>query len=131
MPGSSYMNLMMRMNPQLMAATYGGMFPTIPQPFPAPPQVQQGAGPGTSGKSKRKKKGANQVALPTEADCPGTFSMLLCSVIVGRTAPGSVSLRRPPDGFDSVYGAGAHGTKNYAVFDNSQAYPSYLVHFDV
>ena len=126
MPGSSYMNHMMGMNAQWMAA-YGGVFPT----FPAPPQVQQGAGPGTSGKSKRKKKGANQVTPPTEADCPGSFSMLLCSVIVGRTAPGSVSLRRPPDGFDSVYGAGAHGTKNYAVFDNSQAYPSYLVHFNI
>ena len=127
MPGSYMTQMMSRMNPQLMAA-YGGLYQT----FPAPPQVQQGAGPGASGKSKRKKKGANQaVAPPTEADCPGSFSMLLCSVVVGRSAPGGVSLRRPPDGFDSVYGAGAQGTKNYAVFDNSQAYPSYLVHFNM
>ena len=65
----------------------------------------------------------------TVEDWPGTFSMLLCNVVVGRCTAGGAGMRKPPAGFDSVFGQGASGTKNYAVFDNAQAYPTYLVHF--
>ena len=32
----------------------------------------------------------------------GNLGMLLCRVALGRVAPGTVGLRRPPDGADSV-----------------------------
>ena len=115
---------------------YGGRYPTIPPPVvPASSSLNPTAlavGPATaSGKANARKKGSMQTASASEADRPGSFSMLLCNVVVGRSAPGTVSYRRPPDGFDSVWGPGAHGTKNYAVFDNAQAYPAYLVHFNM
>lgn len=65
-------------------------------------------------------------------------AMLVCRVSLGRLALGGSGLRRPPQGFDAVSGPG--GTKFpqalhpsmqaiFAVYDNSQAYPEYIVHF--
>lgn len=61
-------------------------------------------------------------------------AMLLCRVVLGRVyQSGSVTtLRKPPNGYDSigtsaqVVGSGAASI--YAVFDNAQAIPEYIVH---
>ncbi|GAX74128.1 hypothetical protein CEUSTIGMA_g1577.t1 [Chlamydomonas eustigma] len=58
------------------------------------------------------------------------YAMLLCNVVIGISTPGNSMMRKPPEGYDSVYGsANLNDTRNYAVFDNFQAYPAYLVHF--
>eukprot|EP00803_Ostreobium_quekettii_P010434 evm.model.scf_4.3 EVM.evm.TU.scf_4.3 scf_4:99448-108868(-) len=55
-------------------------------------------------------------------------AMLLCRVALGRSARGQLGLRKPPEGFDSVTDA----TRNhsmYAIFDNAQAYPEYVIYY--
>ncbi len=80
---------------------------------------------------------------------PGCGAMMLCRVTLGRLAQGNSGLRKPPDGSDAVVSAaiggprggggggpakdlwdvGAVGEQNiFAVFDNAQAYPEYIVH---
>lgn len=82
---------------------------------------------------------------------PGCGAMMLCRVALGRLAPGNSGLRKPPDGADAVFsgawggrgaagGGGGGGAKDlwdvgavgeqniFAVFDNAQAYPEYIVH---
>jgi len=74
------------------------------------------------------------VSGPGEAP---VVAMLLCRVALGRSAPGRVGLRRPPEGADSVAETTApkpHGQRlreptMHAIFDNAQAYPEYLVYY--
>lgn len=62
-------------------------------------------------------------------------AMLVCRVSLGRLAIGGHSLRLPPKGFDAVTIAGGEVFPQalvaaiFAVFDNSQGYPEYIVHF--
>jgi len=64
----------------------------------------------------------------------GNTAMLICKVILGSVGAGQNGLRRPPPKHysspnvlhDSVSGGGM-----YVVFDNYQAYPMYLVEFNV
>jgi len=63
----------------------------------------------------------------------GNMAMLICKVIVGSVGTGHSGLRRPPPKYfsseilhDSVSGGGM-----YVIFDNYQAYPMYLVEFNV
>ena len=56
--------------------------------------------------------------------------MLLCRVALGKIAEGSPDLRRPPPGFDSVCRKlDLHRNDIFAVFDNSQSYPEYIIHY--
>lgn len=96
----------------------GGPASSTSQPYPA-----AATAPGPAPRPRQR-----IVASPTP-----TFkghSMLLCQVALGRTTAGSAGLRRPPPGHDAVHGhSGYPNAMNYAIFDNSQAYPSFLVHF--
>lgn len=56
----------------------------------------------------------------------GTRAMFLCRVVLGRIGMGSSGLRKPPEGKDSVSSGSQH---IFAVFDNAQAYPEYLVSY--
>jgi len=64
----------------------------------------------------------------------GNMAMLICKVILGSVGTGQNGLRRPPPKHystpnvlhDSVSGGGM-----YVVFDNIQAYPMYLVEFNI
>ena len=61
---------------------------------------------------------------------PEGYAMLLCRVALGKVTQGSRELRRPPPGFDSVSNnAQRPQDKIYAVFDNNQSYPEYILHF--
>ena len=74
-------------------------------------------------------------------DVPDVLRMMLCRVAVGRSGLGSSGLRRPPDDpqfggrFDSVCTNPARQSElkavgtNFAVFENSQAYPEYVVSY--
>jgi hypothetical protein len=60
--------------------------------------------------------------------------LLVCRVFLGKSVAGHSGLRRPPylpgtnDLADSVHGH-IGTSKIYAVFDNNQSYPEYIVHF--
>lgn len=63
-------------------------------------------------------------------------AMMLCWVLLGRIyISGAIAkLRRPPDGFDlvgiSLTLSGSGSASIYAVFDNNQAIPEYIVHLE-
>ncbi len=134
------------------AAGYGGMAPVAGSFFawqsgPAAPPA-----PIASSSKFRKAAAAAVAAGSSAADhvWKAPLAMLLCNVTLGVTSPGSLrdrflsltrsdqfahfpgapGMRLPPPGSDSVSGAsGIHSSTNYALFDNTQAYPAYLVHF--
>ena len=57
-------------------------------------------------------------------------AMLLCRVALGKVCKGNSSLLRPPPGYDSVCrDRDLRHNDVYAVFDNNQSYPEYIVHF--
>lgn len=62
-------------------------------------------------------------------------SMLVCRVSLGRLGIGTPGLRLPPKGADAVTCTGGTVFPQalvgaiFAVFDNAQAYPEYVVHF--
>lgn len=53
--------------------------------------------------------------------------MLLCRVMLGKTVKGSTGLTEPPKGANSVSGY----SNTYAVFNNFQAYPEYIIYFEL
>ncbi len=65
----------------------------------------------------------------------GCKATLLCRVTLGRLTAGRVGLRRPPFGADAVQQMNKPNLLPFAkddifaVFDNSQAYPEYVIHF--
>lgn len=61
---------------------------------------------------------------------PGGHAMLLCRVALGKVTKGSSGLRRAPPGFDSVTRVTSERDEIFAVFDNAQSYPEYLVHYE-
>ena len=66
--------------------------------------------------------------------CPAFLAdgqaMLLCRVALGKVAQGSSDLRRAPAGFDSVCRTlDSRRNDIYAVFDNKQSYPEWIVHY--
>ena len=69
---------------------------------------------------------------------PDEQAVLLCHVLLGKVNDkvivGSKSLSQPPTGFDSVRRCGRGGCepKNpiFALFDNAQSYPAYIIHYD-
>ena len=57
-------------------------------------------------------------------------AMLLCRVALGKVGLGNSRLRRPPPGFDSVCrNLDLQHNDIFAVFDNNQSYPEYIVHY--
>ena len=65
---------------------------------------------------------------------PNTKAMFLCRVALGRLAVGHPGMRLPPKGSDAVScngGASINklGQSIFAVFDNAQAYPEFVIHF--
>ena len=67
-----------------------------------------------------------------------TKAMFLCRVALGRLAVGQPGMRLPPKGSDAVTNSQIHGNITqtlrssqtiFAVFDNAQAYPEYVIHF--
>lgn len=58
------------------------------------------------------------------------LAMLLCRVALGKVTAGSPTLRRAPPGFDSVRSQTTQELDEvYAVFDNNQSYPEYIIHY--
>lgn len=83
----------------------------------------------TQSKAKQAKRNPSKPHFTSD-----TKAMFLCRVALGRLAVGSPGLRLPPKGSDAVTNASGRGmfSQNlsvYAVFDNSQAYPEYVIHF--
>ena len=69
-----------------------------------------------------------QSGLP--AFLPDGFAMLLCRVALGKLTAGEPGLRRSPPGFDSVCSRmDLKRNDIFAVYDNSQSYPEYIVHY--
>ena len=74
-----------------------------------------------------------QQSAKGQTSCPAFLAdgkaMLLCRVALGKAGKGNSSLLRPPPGFDSVYG-GMFVLRSdvFAVFDNNQSYPEYIIH---
>ncbi|KAK9855141.1 hypothetical protein WJX84_001873 [Apatococcus fuscideae] len=61
---------------------------------------------------------------------PKGFAMLLCRVALGKTTIGQQGLRRSPPSFDSVCRDMDRKRNDiFAVFDNNQSYPEYVVHY--
>ena len=60
--------------------------------------------------------------------------MILARANLGRQVEGNSQTRRPPDGFHSCMLRGVAGQRGggdiYAVYDNDQAYPEYVVFYD-
>ena len=80
--------------------------------------------------SRQHLQGENEQVL-CPAFLPDARAMLLCRVALGKIAQGSQQLRRPPAGFDSVTNSHPdHPNAIFAVFDNNQSYPEYIVHFE-
>lgn len=52
------------------------------------------------------------------------LTILLCDVALGNSAAGLPGMRRPPSGHQSTGGGGI-----WAVYDNSQSYPAYCIHY--
>ena len=76
---------------------------------------------------------AASVGARTDNNETGRYAMLLCRVALGRIGKGSSSLRKPPHGCDAVSNSGnqvASESDMFAVFDNSQAYPEWIVYYD-
>ena len=64
------------------------------------------------------------------AFAPDGHAMLMCRVALGKVAKGKSSLRQPPSGFYSVCRSlDERHNDIYAVFDNSQSYPEWIVHY--
>ena len=120
---SAYGAAMMQMQ-QRMSGMYPGMAAAAMQ-MPGGMYPGAAALPPTRGPaSKKQKRGGTLSAAATTTDdhaCVGDYAMLLCRVVVGRSVAGQVSMRKPPDGHESVHGpASMHGATNYAIFDNAQ-----------
>jgi len=58
------------------------------------------------------------------------YKMLYCRVLLGVSGPGQGGLRRPPNkpGTNEIYDS-CSGSNIYAVFDNHQAYPEYIIYY--
>jgi len=58
--------------------------------------------------------------------------MLYCRVLVGSSGPGSNGLRRPPvmPGSNLLYDSVTRNNTIYALFDNHQAYPEYIIYYN-
>ncbi|DBB13492.1 TPA: hypothetical protein ACH3X3_000543 [Trebouxia sp. C0006] len=96
-------------------------------------------------RGKQKRKGKSQPKAREDREEEGASSkprflpegkaMLVCRVALGRLGIGGPGLRLPPKGTDAVTCQGgtvfpqALASAIFAVFDNSQAYPEYIVHF--
>jgi len=57
--------------------------------------------------------------------------MLYCRVLVGMSGQGSSGIRRPPNkpGTNELYDSVTRNNTIYAIFDNHQAYPEYIIYF--
>lgn len=101
-------------------------------------------GVGKSGSPKQAKGGksrsqAQEKAIEGGGSEPGFLpeakALLVCRVALGRLHTGQPGLRLPPKGYDAVTCEGGIGFPKalaaaiFAVFDNSQAYPEYVVHY--
>ncbi len=96
-------------------------------------------------RGKQNRKGTSQPKAREDREEEGASSkprflpegkaMLVCRVALGRLGMGGPGLRLPPKGSDAVTCQGgtvfpqALAAAIFAVFDNSQAYPEYTVHF--
>ena len=99
------------------------------------------ATPGSTKKVKGGKSRSQAQEKATEGDrsepgfLPEAKALLVCRVALGRLHTGQPGLRLPPKGFDAVTCQGgivfpkALAAAIFAVFDNSQAYPEYIVHY--
>jgi len=61
----------------------------------------------------------------------GSKRMLYCRVLVGESGQGQNGLRRPPTkpGSNELYDSVNRGGTIFALFDNHQAYPEYIIYF--
>ena len=96
-------------------------------------------------RGKQKRKGKSQPKARDDREeqevsskprfLPEGKAMLVCRVALGRLGIGGPGMRLPPKGSDAVTCQGgtvfpqALAAAIFAVFDNSQAYPEYIVHF--
>ncbi|KAI8472582.1 MAG: hypothetical protein J3K34DRAFT_457729 [Monoraphidium minutum] len=80
--------------------------------------------------------GGAAAGVPQGHRWEGRYVLLLCRVVLGRIEAGRPHMRLPSPGFHSAArhasGAVRRGPRDaYAVFDNHQAYPEYLVQYDL
>ena len=102
-----------------------------------PPPAAAGSSKGGK-KSKGSKRGSGpggqQQQQAGRHEWVGQYAMLMCRVSLGKIGLGTSNMRKPPEGFDSVSQSGrakpAAGDI-FAVYDNAQAYPEYIIHYDV
>jgi hypothetical protein len=94
---------------------------------------------GTKGSKRHGKHHAHASGLQQQQEeerkheWVGQYAMLMCRVALGRIGMGGSSMRKPPDGFDSVSATGSAKPQAgdiFAVYDNAQAYPEYIIHYD-
>lgn len=60
----------------------------------------------------------------------GEYKMIVARVALGLQTAGHAGMRRPPDGYDSVYGGASTSVSSvycHVVFDNESAYPEYVI----
>lgn len=61
----------------------------------------------------------------------GTLTLLAARVLLGRQCEGKYGMRRPPEGFDSVFDKPQDSSSSkgryLVIFDNSSAYPEYVI----
>ena len=91
-------------------------------------------------KASKKKMSANAKVKQQKVDnskpnfVHDTKAMFLCRVALGRLTVGHPGMRLPPTGSDAVSCSGGAsinklGQSIFAVFDNAQAYPEFVIHF--
>ncbi|KAK9817931.1 hypothetical protein WJX72_004478 [[Myrmecia] bisecta] len=126
-----------------LGASLGYPFPgalTAAGPYGGAPAGAAAAGAGAIGASRGRPGEASSsssqaAAQPTSEPATGPryvqggFAMLICRVTLGTQGHGGPQMRRPPPGCDSVTTGTAAG-KIYAMYDNTQAYPEWCVHYE-
>ncbi|KIY93291.1 hypothetical protein MNEG_14671 [Monoraphidium neglectum] len=113
--------------------TFGSMsmgFAGMPMAFGGVPVPVPGGGGGGV------VAGLAAASAPPGHQWAGRYAMLLCSVTLGSIELGRPGMRICNNSFHGVSNGGGgkvgRGFNDiYAVFDNSQAYPGYIVHYDL
>ena len=72
--------------------------------------------------------GPSPSAGPCPSFIPGCWAMLLADVLLGNPTAGRPNAYAPPPGFHSTTRA---NPETFVVFERSQAYPAYVLHFNL
>jgi hypothetical protein len=134
---ASYSNNYSKMPPHAHgpAGAAGGALPAGAAPAwlrGVPPHMRASMLAASSGSGAGAHPGAaaDAEALSAMTPAPGQLLMIVARVALGRTGQAGPQMRIAPPGFQSV-GDNPRGTcQIYAVFDNYQAYPEWVIQYD-